>query len=276
MSSEEIKPGDLRRAEALVGRIRGVSTCRILTGDGGAISEIHVVASGGKSPKLVARDVESCLKATMGLEVDYRKIGVVVVDLPESSEQSGLAPASGDADGRGGESTPAVTPTEPPARASADDASRPAPADLVEEFPIEEHASRFAFVSVDVFAARDELRAEVELSLDGALAFGIGSTPNTSGEAWESVANATLRAVSEFLDEGTRLCLGDLQKIQLADRNAFVVRVDLIEARATRSLAGCALVSGNLNQSVVFATLDAVNRVAGRLDFRSSIEYRIR
>ncbi len=254
MSSEELKPGDIHRAEQLVARIRGVSACRILVDDDGKVAEIHVVADGVKLPKLVARDVESCLKATMGVEVDYRKIGVVTVDDPAGeSARPGPAPA---ADGEG---------------IPAD-----APADAVEEFPIEEHASRFAFASVNVFSARNELRAEVELSLDGVVAFGTDTTSNTAGEPWVPIAGATLRAVSELLDEGTRPCLGGVQQLELGDRKAFVVRVDLIEPRGTRLLAGCSFVTGNLNQSVVFATLDAVNRVVGRLDFRSSVEYRIR
>jgi len=55
-----------------------------------------------------------------------------------------------------------------------------------------------------------------------------------------------------------------------------VVRVDVVDPRGTKQLAGCAILSGDRNQSVVFATLDAVNRVVGKLDFKRSIEYRIR
>jgi hypothetical protein len=55
----------------------------------------------------------------------------------------------------------------------------------------------------------------------------------------------------------------------------MLVRVDVVSSRCTKSLAGCALVDGNENQSVVFATLDAVNRVTGKLDFKTSVEYKI-
>ena len=55
----------------------------------------------------------------------------------------------------------------------------------------------------------------------------------------------------------------------------MVVRVDVVGARCTKSLAGCALVGGSESQSVVFATLDAVNRVIGKLDFKTSVEYKI-
>ena len=145
----------------------------------------------------------------------------------------------------------------------------------VEEFPILEYASRFAFVSVNVVSSRDGLRAEVELTRDSAAAFGAASTENVAVPAWSVVAEATLRAVSEFLDDATRLCLIGVVKAPLGDNDAMLVRVDVVSSRCTKSLAGCALLDGNENQSVVFATLDAVNRVTGKLDFKTSIEYKI-
>lgn len=226
----------MRRAEALVASVQGVSSCRIRIDEAGHVTEVHVVSRGGKSPKLVARDVEGVLKAEMDVDVDYKKIGVVVLDV--------------DAE---------------------------APADLApQEFPILEHASRFAFVSVNVVTTRAGLRAEVELSLDAAEAFGSSETENPSATALTAVGEATLRAVSEFLDEDTRLCLGGVLKVSLAGNDAILVRVDVIGSRFDKSLAGSAMIAGNETQAVVFATLDAINRLTGKLEFKSSIEYKIK
>ncbi len=216
--------------------VQGVSSCRIRTDEGGHITEVHVVSRGGKSPKLVARDVEGVLKAEMNLDVDYKKIGVVVLDVEHE-----------------------------------------APADLPpEEFPILEHASRFAFVSVNVVSSRAGLRAEVELSRDSAEAFGSSETDNPSATALTVVAEATLRAVSEFLDDEIRLWLGGVLKVSLAGDDAILARVDMISARWTKALAGSAMVTGNEARAVVFATLDAINRLTGKLEFKSSIEYKIK
>jgi hypothetical protein len=152
-----------------------------------------------------------------------------------------------------------------------------APADaLPEEFPIIEHASRFAFVSVHVTSSRDGLRAEVELSREASEAFGSSESGNPSTTVHAVVADATLRAVSEFLDASTRLCLGGVLKVPLAGNDAFLVRVDVVGARYTKSLAGSAMVAGDETQAVVFATLDAINRLSGKLDFKSSVEYKIK
>ena len=148
--------------------------------------------------------------------------------------------------------------------------------DTVEEFPVEEYPSRFAFQSVNLFVSKGSVRAEVELVRDGVDAFGSKVDENISAEPWRVVSEATLRAVSEYLDDNTRLCLGEVLKVTLGDAEAFVVRVDVVDPRGTKRLAGCSILSGDRNQSVVFATLDAVNRMVGKLDFKRSIEYRIR
>ncbi len=238
MSPNELTPEAIQRAEALVVRIRGVTACRISVNGTGQITEVHVVAATDKPPKLVARDVESCLKAELGIDVDYKTIGVVIVsDFTPETES--------------------------------------APADVVQEFPIEEHPARFAFRSVNIFLSREAVRAEVELVRSGVDAFGSSSDDRVSGEPRRLVAGATLRAVSELLDGEIRLCLGEVLKVALGDATAFVVSVDVVDTRGTKRLAGCSILSGDPNQSVVFATLDAVNRVVGKLEFKSSIEYRI-
>ena len=246
MSEQRYPQEVIERAEALVNRIQGVSSCRISTDEVGSITEIHVVALPYKPAKLVARDVESCLKAEMGMEVDHRKIGVVVITGGDPAEK--VNEARGEA----------------------------ADLDRVVEFPIEEFASRFEFRSVSLFVSHDSIQAEVELVRDGMEVLGTAATDNLSLPPTRVVAEAAVKAVGELLEEPARLCLSDVRDIVLGEEPAVVVKVDLIRNRDIKSLAGCSLLSGNINQTVVFATLDAVNRVIGKLPFRKSIEYRIK
>ena len=78
----------IRTAEEMIIGIRDVRSCRITTDEDGDIAEVHVVASTDRQPKMVARDVESVLNAELDLSVDYKKIGVVVVDV--STDESGV------------------------------------------------------------------------------------------------------------------------------------------------------------------------------------------
>lgn len=258
MSIQQYKPEEIKQAQDLVGRIMGISSCKISTNEEGEITEVHVVATAEKSPKLIARDVESCLKAEMGMHVDYKKIGVVIFDAVRGIANS---PA---------EQEESVEQTSP--NTSIDTVGT----EELEEFPIEEHPARFAFQSVNLFISQDNIKAEVELVRDSVEAFGSAHSDNPAAAPWKVISEATLRAVSEYLDDSIRLCLGDVRKVPLADTSVFVVKVDLVGNRDSKSLAGCSIISGNENQAIVFATLDAVNRILGKLDFKSSIEYKIK
>jgi hypothetical protein len=247
MMSEPRYPSELiERAEAYVSRIQGVSSCRISVDETGVITEIHVVASSQKPQKLVARDVETCLKATLGMDVDHRKISVAPVD-----------PAQ-------------------PGHPSSEGLRETVERDNVVQFPVEEYASRFEFQSVNLFMSQASMQAEVELVRDRLEVLGNAATTNLSVSPLRVVGEATLRAVGELLDDSVRLGLGEVQEIVLGDVRAVVVRVDLARHREIKSLAGCALFSRNINQTVVFATLDAVNRVLGKLVCGKSVEYRIK
>jgi hypothetical protein len=244
MSAQRYTPDIIARAEELVSRIKGISSCKISADETGEITEVHVVATAQKYPKLIARDVESCLKAELGIHVDYKKIGVVIFDSKEhlNSEDETFV--------RGEEQT-------------------------ISEFPIEEHPARFAFKSVNLFISQDSVHAEVELVRQGLEVFGSATSANPASSPLRVIAEATLKAVGELLDDSIRLCLCDVVEVPLAESTALVVKVDLLQNRVATSLAGCCLFSGNVNQTVVFTTLDAVNRVFGKLKTRSSIEYKI-
>jgi len=258
MSLKTLTPDEVKKAEETVCRIYGVSSCRISTADTGAITEIHVVTTADKSPKLIARDVDTCLRAEMDLDVDYRKIGVVLVDPALTT------PA------------PAAVPDPSPRNPSDSAVVSPKPAETVVEFPVEEYASRFAFGSVNVYVSDEVVRAEVELTRDGDSFFGSAQTDKPTAYPFNVIAEAALEAASEHLDESARLCFVGVRRVALDDADSFVVGVDLITGRDRKALVGAAVVSGNENQTVVFATLDAVNRVLGKLDFKSAVEYKIK
>jgi len=256
MPQQQLTRAEIRKAQELVGRIRGVSSCQISTDDSGEITEVHVVAMSDKAPKLIARDVESCLKAEMGLDVDHRRIGVVLFDdAPETPPrlEDDMRPY-----------------LDKKSHGLADEREN------VVELPVEEYASRFIFRSVNVYLSEHTTRAEVELAREQGTAFGSAQTESSNSSSLEVIAEATVQAVSENLDEKMRLCLRRVQRVALDDAVAFVVLVDLLTGRDQKCLVGAAVVSGNENQTVVFATLDAVNRVLGKLDLKSSVEYKIR
>jgi hypothetical protein len=61
-------------------RVPAVNAARIVADEIGRPKELHILAGAGKSPKQIARDVQSVAMATFGLELDHRIISVVQLD----------------------------------------------------------------------------------------------------------------------------------------------------------------------------------------------------
>src|SRR3954451_21994110 len=61
-------------------RLPAVNAARIVSDDIGRPTELHILASAEKSPKQIARDVQSVAMATFGMEIDHRIISVVQLD----------------------------------------------------------------------------------------------------------------------------------------------------------------------------------------------------
>jgi hypothetical protein len=234
MASKVNKSDEIRRAEDLICRLRDIRSCFINTDAHGEISEIHVVAHTDRPPKLVARDVETALRAELGLEVDYKKIGI---SLMQDDEKNKISPL------------------------------------IIEEL---EEDIRVRFEGVNLLLSQDAIEAEVELSRNGVHAHGKARGQNTRDRALTLIAEATLSAVADLLPESPPLSLGEVKRVEISRREAIVVCVNMSEGRQQKSLVGSALVESDVNQTVLFATLDALNRLLGRLPGREPRQYEIK
>ena len=64
-------------AQRWICQINGVRECKIDLDESGEIAGVHVVAGMEREPRHIVRDVEGLLKARLGMDVYYKKIGVV-------------------------------------------------------------------------------------------------------------------------------------------------------------------------------------------------------
>lgn len=76
---------DRRLVEETLAQIPGVLSARVL-GDENEFTEVHVLAESGRHPKQVARDVETCLAARFGIDLDHRRISVAQIEPSEPFE----------------------------------------------------------------------------------------------------------------------------------------------------------------------------------------------
>jgi hypothetical protein len=75
-----VEDTDLAAIEKELCRLPAVNAARLVTDEIGRPKELHILASDEKSPKQIARDVQSVVMATFGMEVDHRIISVVQLD----------------------------------------------------------------------------------------------------------------------------------------------------------------------------------------------------
>ena len=68
---------DLQAIERELCRLPDVSVARLVADDAGRIIEAHIIATQGKHPKQIVRDVQSVALAEFGLEIDRRVVSVV-------------------------------------------------------------------------------------------------------------------------------------------------------------------------------------------------------
>ncbi|MBV8560477.1 MAG: hypothetical protein JO050_06870 [Acidimicrobiia bacterium] len=71
---------ELASIEKELCRLPSVNAARIVADEIGRPKELHILASAEKSPKQIARDVQSVAMASFGMEIDHRIISVVQLD----------------------------------------------------------------------------------------------------------------------------------------------------------------------------------------------------
>lgn len=81
------------RVEEALATIPDVITARLVPGLERTIDELHVIASTGKPPKTIVRDVTSMLFARFGLSIDHRVVSIVQIDRRTSALGGAPRPA---------------------------------------------------------------------------------------------------------------------------------------------------------------------------------------
>jgi len=224
------------------------------------ITEVSILAEGNRPPKQIVRDVRSALRAEYQVDLDYRRISVA-----QKRGPGNLASPEPDA------SEPETEPTvrEPH--------GRPAVLSLPGSRVREEPASgRLAFRGVTVAIEEHHITVRVNLGLGERETQGEATGINSRFHAPRLVAEATLDAVGRFLEGPYRLALGDVQVVKLAADDVAVVSVRCFKDRMEMPLTGSAVVESDLQQGIVYATLDSLNRILGRLRYREPVEFELR
>ncbi|MBI1798100.1 MAG: hypothetical protein HYR73_00255 [Candidatus Eisenbacteria bacterium] len=226
-------------AEAAIRRLRDVEDVRIQAAEEG-IREIHVVSSSRRPAKQIVRDIQSLLEARFSRTFDHRVVSVAFVD----------------------------------------PGPRPLIAQPIELHPLPESSDpledRIRFGSVNLYISGSRAQAQVELRWKGAPRTGSASGWSTREGAFRLIAEATLAAVQEFVDEEVGLGLAEVEIIRMGRQEVVVVGLALLAHRQEKLLVGSCAVEQDVQQAVALATLGALNRVLGGLRTKEPTEYVLR
>ena len=126
-------------------------------------------------------------------------------------------------------------------------------------------SSRIQFVSVGVSVSGLENKVEVELIRDDVPSLGVTEGPSSEMNQLRLIVEATLKAVRNYLNtEHTFVYEGIKTLAEHKDKDIVLVTITALTPRDERKLVGSAFCEGDRNKTVVFATLDALNRYLDR------------
>jgi hypothetical protein len=213
-------PWGVRRAENLLTSLEGILSARVVTTPLGEVSEIHVLAQSGLSPKQLVRNIESALLAQLGLKVDHRKISIA--------------------------QTAEVRPIDLVEQQAVREQSL-------------RRAVLFESLTVAPGRRPHRITLAVTLSYRGQTETAEEESSDTPRSRVEAAAKAAITVLDRLLNDNS-IALEGAKIVEAFDREFAFVAVQGLGGRETLMLTGTAEIKESAERASVFAVLDATNR----------------
>jgi hypothetical protein len=227
----------IERAEELLQTLPGVLNVRIVSGQTGEVSEVHILTTTEVSPKQTVRNVESALLAHLGMRVSHKKISVATSEGPAA------------------EAFRAARLATPPLGIPV--------VQLPEEGPMTAQSARrrLYFEDVEVRRSRTSgMMCRVTLRHGEEIFVGEAEGVESDRLRTETAARAAVAAVARAGIEGRSLAFEGARLIGAFDREFVFVALTTRVGRDTTLLTGTAQVKDGIETATVLAVLDATNR----------------
>jgi hypothetical protein len=134
---------------------------------------------------------------------------------------------------------------------------------------------RISVGNVSLHQGRGGFEAEVTLAAGPIQSQGRALGSSSRYETRRVIAQATLDAIAKLVANDPALTLGELEEKIIGSKRVLIACVNRHEGRSESSLVGCCEISFDPTLSVIYAVLDAVNRLVGILSPREPVEYEI-
>ncbi|MBW7572621.1 hypothetical protein [Caproiciproducens faecalis] len=196
----------------LIDKLPGVIKSSIVQ-SGDTITEIHVLSDTSRSPKQIARDIQSAIFVQFDTTIDHKVISIA--QIPSENTQR--------------------------------------------------IKDRLVFEEISISKSKNRSTATVSLC-DGETAYsGEASALNDSVEINKMICQATLNAVSNFIEPDMSLSPIDVKLFDLTEEKAVAVCIAVNFKNSVERYLGSSFVGDDAGYAVVKATLDALNRKISNL-----------
>lgn len=126
-------------------------------------------------------------------------------------------------------------------------------------------AVRPRILAVNASVTGVQASASVSLEIAGTTYLGQAAGPASQSSRQRQVAIATLDAVSQYTGASATFALEDVSVVQLGREKVAVACISLVSPFGEQSFSGSAVLRQTEGDSIVRATLDAINRRIGLL-----------
>ncbi len=138
-------------------------------------------------------------------------------------------------------------------------------AQVEEEKAPKQQKARPKILNINSDVSGIKAKVSVKLALDGQECEGIATGPASQTERRRLVALASLNAIEKFIEGSYAFALEDVDLVSLGREKVAVSCISIVSPLGEQMFSGSAIARQSENDSVVRATLDAINRRFGFL-----------
>jgi hypothetical protein len=195
--------------EELILMLPSILNCKVVINHEGKLVEIHILANKRRSPKQIARDIQSSVMAKWGLQIDYKIISIAQIE--DTSQQE------------------------------------------------EKRGYKLVISSVEYSVEGINGEAVVVLKSEDKTYTGKIKGLHTRSGVTKLIANATIRAVEDYMGQGPCFYIEDIERTQIAKKDVVLIVVTLLTNFGEKYFVGISFLDADIYKSIVKATLNALD-----------------
>ena len=195
--------------EVLILKLPSILNCKAVINEEGQLVEIHILASNVRSPKQIARDIQSSVMAKWGIQIDYKIISIAQIE---------------------------------------DEGERKVRTNY-----------KLSIFQVEYSVEGNNGEAVVTLKSKDKSYIGKKKGLHTRSGVTKLIANATIRAIEDYMGRGPCFSIEDIERTTIAKKDVILVVVTLLTNYGEKYFVGVSFINSDIYKGIVKATLNALD-----------------